>query len=69
MVIRRQFSEKKAGGQIPETTLQSYGVGRSMSQCSFSKTAGGGSKIQDFDSMVRTTFNNSAIELGEKVSN
>ena len=68
MVIRRQFSEKKAGGQIPETTLQSYG-GRSMSQCSFSKTAGGGSKIQDFDSMVRTTFNNSAIEVGEKVSN
>ena len=24
MVIGRQFSEKQAGGQIPETTLQSY---------------------------------------------
>ena len=61
---RTAFSDRWPDSRVNFTIIHS--VGRSMSKCSFSKAAGNGS---DLDTKVRTTFRNSAIEEGEKVSN
>ena len=63
------FSE---GGTYPDsrdkfTIVQS--VGRSMYKFPFNKTAGRGSRLQDLDTIVRTTFERSSIEIGEGAFN